>query len=110
MPRTKIFFYKDKDGIEPCKDWLSSLSKKTRAKGYERIRLWAEMGNELRRPYVDYLADGIYELRWRIGNINYRILYYFRGEDIVILSHGFTKEKKVPKKEIALALDRKKKG
>jgi hypothetical protein len=32
--------------------------------------------------------------------------YFFSGEGAVILSHGFTKEAKVPAKEIALAVAR----
>jgi putative component of toxin-antitoxin plasmid stabilization module len=51
------------------------------------------------------LTDGIYELRARVGNVNYRILYSFTGRQIVLLSQGCTKEKKVPAKEINKAIE-----
>ena len=43
----------------------------------------------------------------RVGTVNYRILYFFSGSNVVCLSHGFTKESKVPDAEIDLALRRK---
>ena len=41
--------------------------------------------------------------------LNYRILYFFSGRDLVVLSHGITKEGAVPGVEIERAIDRKKK-
>jgi phage-related protein len=59
-------------------------------------------GHELRRPYADYLRAGVHELRARVGRVNYRILYFF-GDDEIILSHGFTKEREIPDAEIERA-------
>ena len=64
------------------------------------------MGHELRRPEADLLRDGNHELRIGLSQINYRLLHFFSGKDTVIVSHGFTKEAKVPAKEIALAIAR----
>jgi len=44
----------------------------------------------------------------RSGTVNYRILYFFAGSDIVCLSHGITKEKEIPGNEIDVAIQRKK--
>jgi len=66
------------------------------------------LGSELRRPHADALRDGIRELRAKAGTVNYRILYFFCGSNIVCLSHGFTKEAKIPPAEIDTALRRKK--
>jgi ribosome-binding protein aMBF1 (putative translation factor) len=57
-----------------------------------RIRRLAEAGRELRRPEADYLRGGIYELRARRGHVNYRILYFFHGQNVAILAHALTKE------------------
>ena len=65
------------------------------------------MGHELRRPEADLLQDGIYELRARDGRVNYRILYFFHGQNIAILAHALTKEDKVPKSDIERAVTRK---
>jgi Gp49-like protein DUF891 len=58
----------------------------------------------LRRPEADYLRDGIYELRVRMGSVNYRILYFFAGRDA---AHALTKEAEVPAAEIDRAIRRK---
>jgi len=68
---------------------------------------WPKMGHELRRPEADYLRDGVYELRWRFQSVNYRILYFFHGRDVIVLSNGLTKEDRVSSQEIALAVRRK---
>ena len=65
------------------------------------------MGHELRRPEADLLRDGIYELRVGLSGVNYRMLYFFYGNKAVVISHGLTKERIVPPKEIDLALERK---
>ena len=54
--------------------------------------LLAESGYELRRPAADYLQDGIYELRAKHRNRQYRILYFFHGQNLAILAHAITKE------------------
>ena len=94
-------------GICPTKAWLLSLPTKVAAKGIGRLERLAALGHEMRRPEADYLEEGIYELRWRFQSINYRLLYFFHGRDTVVLSHGFTKEDRVPPGEIDLALRRK---
>jgi hypothetical protein len=53
---------------------------------------------------ADYLRDGVYELRIRHLNVNYRLLYGFVGAQVVLVSHGTIKERTVPPKEIELAL------
>lgn len=110
MPRTQLVFFKDDDGTVPVQDWLVELRQRQRrafAKCVVRIRRLAEMGHELRRPEADLLRDGIYELRARDGRVNYRILYFFHGQNIAILAHALTKEDKVPKSDIERAVTRK---
>jgi hypothetical protein len=65
-------------------------------------------GHDLRRPVADFLRDGIYELRPSYQGVNYRILYFFMGRDVVVLSHGITKEGVVPATEIDRAIERRK--
>ena len=71
----------------------------------ERLR---EHGHELRRPEADILKKGIWELRAQHNGVNYRMLYFFRGQTVVVVSHGIVKQRSdVPEKEIDLALRRK---
>ena len=106
MPSTQVVFFADEEGC-PVLDWLDHLPKKIQAKAQVRIERLAEMGHELRRPEADYLRDNIYELRWRFQSVNYRILYFFHGKEVVVLSNGLTKEGQVPPREIDLAVERK---
>jgi phage-related protein len=48
----------------------------------------------------------VYELRVRRGRVHYRILYFFCGKGEACISHAFSKEGKVPDKEIDLAVAR----
>lgn len=110
MPRTDVYFYLAGDGTVPVLDWLRRLRHQDRrayAKCVVRIGRLANEGHALRRPEADYLRDGIYELRVRHGHVNYRILYFFHGQNVVILAHGLTKEREVPDAEIERAIQRK---
>ena len=104
MPRTELIFYKEKDNSVPLLKWMRSLSGKVQNKWTARFELLAQFGFDLRRPYCDILRDGIYELRLRMGTINYRVLYTFVGRNVVLLSHGFSKEAEVPEAEINRAI------
>ena len=104
MPRTGVRIYQEKNGEAPLIDWLDGVGEKARDKCIALIELLAERGYELRRPHCDMLEQGIYELRARHKNVNYRILYGFVGRNAVLLSHGCMKEDKVPKVEIRRAV------
>jgi phage-related protein len=108
MPRTKLVFYQEQ-GVAPAIEWLVELRAKNErafAKCRTRLQRLAEVGHELRRPEADYLRDDIYELRSRLGTVNYRLLYFFHGRGVVVVSHGCTKEDAVPNTEINLAIAR----
>ena len=99
--------YREEDGTVPLLEWLEQLPEKARAKCRVRLGRLAQLGHELRRPEADILRDGVYELRVGLSGINYRMLYFFHGNQAVLVTHGLTKEKRVPSKEIELALKRK---
>ena len=107
MPRTEIYLYRGEDGSVPVLQWLDSLSEKSRLKCTNKISRLAELGHELRRPEADYLRDGIYELRASYLGVRYRLLYFFAGMAVVVVSHGITKKREVPDKEIEHAIKRK---
>jgi len=86
---------------------LRAGNPKAYAKCVVRIRRLTELGHELRRPEADLLRDGIYELRARLGTVNYRILYFFHGRNVAVLAHALTKEDEIPIVEINRAVERK---
>lgn len=111
MPKTKVVFFRESEGSVPVLDWLAVLrrrNEKAFAKCMVRVERLEEAGHELRRPEADILRDGIYELRAKQGRVQYRILYFFHGQNVAILAHSLTKEDEVPDIDIDRALKRKK--
>ena len=106
MPVTEVVFFAERAGTVPVLDWLDGLPLKARDKCFVRIERLAALGHEMRRPEADYLRDGIYELRIRMGRVNYRILYFFHRRRVVVLAHGLTKEEEVPERDIEVAIRR----
>ena len=103
MPATTVVFFLDEQGVCPLLVWLDHLPAKVQNKCIVRIERLAECGHELRRPEADFLRDGIYELRTSFQSVNYRMLYFFHRQ-LAVVSHGLTKEKQVPAREIAVAI------
>ncbi|QEH31678.1 hypothetical protein OJF2_01430 [Aquisphaera giovannonii] len=107
MPATEVIFFQREDGSVPILDWLADLPRKARLKCLAKLARLEELGHELRRPEADILRDGIYELRVRLGTVNYRMLYFFHGRIAAIVAHGLAKEKAVPAGDIDEAIERK---
>jgi phage-related protein len=105
MSKTTIRIYKESDGSVPLVEWLDGQPEKVQDKFTALIELLGEKGYDLRRPHCDFLESGVYELRARYLNVQYRILYGFVAKSVVLLSHGCTKESKVPKKDIKQAVE-----
>lgn len=111
MPETKVFFYQEDNSV-PMADWLEEVARRDRKvlrKLFGLIQMLKTYGHELHRPYADFLRDGIYELRIPFRHVQYRILYFFHGRNVVILTHGLMKEGQVPDWEINRAIERKEK-
>jgi len=109
MPATEVVLYREEDGSIPLLDWLREVQQTNRAaftKCVTLIDYLEQFGRDLRRPRADMLRDGVYELRTQVRNVNYRLLYGFVGKDVAMLSHGLTKERTVPSREIDLAVAR----
>jgi hypothetical protein len=107
MPPLEVIFYKEDERVF-VREWLSLVPNKAQKKCLTFIAQLEKHGHELRRPIADFLRDGIYELRPSHQGVNYRILYFPSGRDVAVLSHGITKEGKVPDVEINRAIERKK--
>jgi phage-related protein len=104
---TEVFYFQMEDATVPMIRWLDELHGKARQKCLARLERLHIMGHELRRPEGDFLRDGIYELRASHQGVHYRMLYFFHGTVAIIVSHGLTKERQVPPREIDLAIRRK---
>ncbi len=106
VPQSELIFYKEGETVL-FDEWLKALPVKVQAKCLTLVSMLRSQGHELRRPIADILRDGIYELRLSYQGVNYRILYFFSGKNIVVISHGLSKKVDVPAIEIDRAIERK---
>ena len=107
MPQTEVVLFSEDDDSVPLLEWLDRQPAKVQEKSIVRLERLREMGHELRRPEADFLRDGIHELRFSFQGVQYRMLYFF-FEGRAVVTHGLTKEGKVPDADIDLAVARKK--
>jgi phage-related protein len=104
MQRYEVIFYEKGNGECPVEDFISAQDVKMRAKLVGLLEVLEEKGNGLREPYSKQLADGIFEIRCKVGNNITRVLYFFYYEGKIVLTNGFVKKtQKTPPKEIKLA-------
>ena len=104
----EIEFYESPTKECPTEEFLRSLHKKDELPYVMReIDLLKEFGNKLHRPHADYLENGIYELRIRVQNKQFRLLYFYFFQEKIIISHGIRKEAKVKNSEIKKAISHK---
>lgn len=108
MPATRVILFREEDGTVPIQAWLDGLAEKAQLRCLAALSQLERLGHELRRPTVENLGSGIYELRVKVQRVNYRMLYFFHGRQAVVVSHGFAKQTtEVPRAEIDRAIQRK---
>jgi len=101
----KVVFFKTGSGNEPVREWLLSLPKEECKSGGGDI-LKVQFAWPVGKPLVDNLGDGLWEIRFRLGNRISRTLFAVVDQEIVLL-HGFIKKtQKTPGDELELARKR----
>lgn len=101
----KVIYYKKQSGECPVKEFIDSRNINNQQKIAAILDLLQETGNNLPRPFADYLHDGIYELRVKLSGDETRTLYFFCFETYIVLTHSFIKtSRRVPMSEISKAL------
>ena len=104
-----INFYRQPNGKSPVEEFLDSLTGKQAQKILWVLQLIEEL-EIVPRQYFKKLVDseGIWEVRVQFGNDIFRLLGFFDGGILLILTNGFAKKtQKTPPQEIALAVRRK---
>ena len=105
-----VKFYTKENGSSPIKEFLESLPNKL----LQKVSWTIEVIESFRRVHSDYLkkltgTDDIWEIRVQLGSDAVRLLGFFDGNDLIIVTNGFLKKTdRIPSKEIALAEERKK--
>lgn len=96
-----IVYYESIDGQCPIREFIDARSEREQAKLLSWIKLLADQGPDLPRPYSDLLEDGIHELRVTLSGDQVRCLYFFCYRHFIVLTHTFVKTTgQVPKAEI----------
>jgi phage-related protein len=104
-----VNFYRLPNGNSPVEEFLDSLTGKQAQKVLWVLQLIEEL-DVIPRQYFKKLVDseGIWEVRILFGNDIFRLLGFFDGGTLLILTNGFAKKtQKTPAQEIALAVRRK---
>jgi phage-related protein len=105
--RKKAIYYEDERNSRPVEEFINDLESKTKAKVLARIEFLEERWQELRRPYVDTLEEGLYELRIILSGNQVRVIYAYMFKDYIVLLHGIIKKtKEVPRDDMLKAKNR----
>jgi phage-related protein len=105
----EVDFYRLPNGQSPIETFLDSLPGKQAQKILWVLQLIEEL-ESVPSKYLKKLVDskGIWEVRIQFGNDIFRLLGFFDGGTLLILTNGFAKKtQKTPSQEIALAVRRK---
>jgi phage-related protein len=103
-----VNFYRLHNGNSPVEEFLDSLTGKQAQKVLWVLQLIEEL-DVIPRQYFKKLVDreGIWEVRIQFGKDIFRLLGFFDGGTLLILTNGFAKKtQKTPSQEIALAVRR----
>jgi len=104
-----IKFYRTESGNCPVEDFLKDLPDKQSKKIAWTLRVVRDL-EQVPTQYLKKLksTDDIWEVRATLGNNTFRLLGFFDGPKLIVLTSGFAKKtNKVPKQEIETAEERK---
>jgi phage-related protein len=107
MTMFKVIIYKNAQGNQPIKEYLTDLAQKTDkdsriklAKIDYYLQALREYGTRTGEPFVKHVDGDIWELR----PLNDRFFFFhWNGRQFVLLHHYVKKAKKAPQREITQA-------
>jgi phage-related protein len=106
----EVRFYRTRSGDCPVEEFLDALSGKQAQKVVWVLRLVEELDSvpsQYFKKLVD--TDGLWEVRVQHGGDTFRLLGFFDGPRLLVLTSGFVKKtEKTPRQEIAVAEMRRK--
>ena len=100
-------FYASEGGREPVREWLRSLPDEDRQSiGKDLARV--EFGAALKKPLVDNLGNGLWEVRTRLRRGRIARVFFALGWARMVLLHGIIKKsQRTPSRDLELARRRK---
>ena len=86
-----------------------SFPTKLLAKLLHIFELIQELGPKIGEPYIKYLDNGLLEIRTKSQEGIGRSIFCYKKENNIVILHSFIKKsQKIPKRELDIALKRKK--
>ncbi|MEN7973937.1 MAG: type II toxin-antitoxin system RelE/ParE family toxin [Verrucomicrobiota bacterium] len=106
----EILFYESAEGQKPIQRFLNKLSGKQVRKVTWTLQLLEEQKIVPSKYFKKMVnTDDLWEVRVSSGSNIFRLLGFFDGAKLVVISHAFQKKtQKTPKQAIAIAEERKK--
>jgi phage-related protein len=99
-----IIFYRTTDGKCPVQEFLDSLPGKAAQKITWTLGLLEDLDILPSSYFKKLVRTDIWECRVTLGSDAYRVLCFFAGNSVVVLTHGFAKKtQKTPRAEIEKA-------
>jgi len=105
----EVIFYETEPGRSPVEEFLDTLSTKQALKTAWVINLVEDM-SVVPAQYFQKMTstDDLWEIRVKVAGNIFRLLGFFDGQRLVVLSHAFQKKtQKTPRPAIRLAEERK---
>lgn len=99
----ELRLYETENGGCQVRDYLRSQSKKVRGHAGWLLTRLEEEAQELERPVVGFLEDGVYELRVIVERHQHRLLFFYHHNVIVVTNAFLKKSDKTPPAEIEKA-------
>ncbi len=105
--RIPAIFYKTEAGTEPVRDWLKALEQEDRYLIGTDIKV-VEYGWPIGMPTIRPIGSGLFEVRTNLPQGRIARVLFCIYESRMVLLHAFIKKtQKTPKKDLDLALNRK---
>jgi len=90
--------------LEPeVEEWLSALTVHDFASVLTHVERLAERGNLLRMPASRALGEGLFELRFDVLRVAWRITYFFASDRRIVLLTVFRKQRQNERAEVQRA-------
>ncbi|MCF6248585.1 MAG: type II toxin-antitoxin system RelE/ParE family toxin [Desulfobacula sp.] len=101
----EINFYRSESGKSPVEEFLDNLTAKQAKKVVWVLNIVEEHINVPSKYFKKMVnTDNLWEVRINFGSNIFRILCFFDGSEIIILTHAFQKKtQKTPRQAIKIA-------
>lgn len=83
--------------------WMDRLSVAEFAATLPHVERLADRGNQLRMPASRSLGEGLFELRFDLARVSWRITYFFASDRRIVLLTVFRKQRQNERREVQRA-------